>query len=254
MSQEQMAMPATALVLAGGFGTRLRQVLPHMPKVLAPVAGRPFLDYVLTYLANQGILRVVLCTGYLAEQVEVFAGEGRRWNLEVSYSRETVPLGTAGALKQASRSQEGSFIALNGDTLFLADLKALWEAHRINHMLATVALLPVPDGRGRGCVTVDKRVTTGNYRKILSFDEKPGQPQPALINAGVYVLEPEALAGVLPDQPVSIERQVFPRLAAAGKLGGAIQSAYFTDIGTPESLADFEKDLANDAIPDLNMV
>lgn len=241
-------MPATALVLAGGFGTRLRQVLPDLPKVLAPVAGRPFLDYVLTYLSNQGIIRAIICTGYLAEQVEAFADEGKRWDLKIDYSRESVPLGTAGALKQASRDLEGPFIALNGDTLFQADLKALWEAHLHLRALATVALLPVPDNIGRGCVILDAN------GKILSFDEKPEQSQPAVINAGVYILEHEALAGVSLGRALSLERQVFPELAAAGKLGGLIQQGYFTDIGTPESLENFEKDIKNGTIPDLKMV
>lgn len=234
----QLAKPVTAIVLAGGLGTRLRRAVGDRPKVLAPAAGRPFLDYVLAYLAGQGIEKVILSLGYLADQVLAFAADGRRWGLEIGYSIEDSPLGTGGALRLAARGLQTPFFALNGDTLFLVDLETLWRAHRAAQATATIALLPVDEGGERGCVVVD------SSGKILSFSEKPAGGGPALVNGGVYLLEPTALAEIPEGRPVSIEREIFPRLAAAGCLFGQVLPAYFADIGTPRSLAAFEADVA----------
>jgi NDP-sugar pyrophosphorylase family protein len=241
ISPSQPAMPEVALVLVGGLGTRLRPVVTGIPKALAPVAGKPFLHYLLTELASQGIQRVILCVGYMAEAVRTYARGGHAWGLEVDYSEERVALGTAGALRQASDGMRRAFFALNGDTLFRVDLAALWAQHMRVGGLATIALLRVAE---------DAAAARGSVRlspagRILAFDEKPGlQPsQPTWINGGVYVIEPQALADVPPRQAVSIERDVFPRLAAQGALAGCEQQAYFADIGTPDSLAAFERDV-----------
>jgi NDP-sugar pyrophosphorylase family protein len=237
----QRYVPTTALVLAGGLGTRLRAVLADRPKSLAPAAGKPFLHYVLDYLRQQGLQRVILCVGYLAGQVRDFARDGQDWGLKVTYSLEQTALGTGGALRQASAGLNEPFFALNGDTLFNVDLCALWEQHARVGGLATVALLRLTDGSARGCV----RLAEDGH--ILTFNEKPaqaqGKPLPALVNGGIYVLEPPALAEIQPGQAASIERDVFPRLASRRQLAGQEQSAYFADIGTPDSLAAFERDV-----------
>lgn len=246
-------MPATAVILAGGLGTRLQPVVKDRPKVLAPVLGKPFLDYVLAYLAHQGMQRVVLSLGYLAGQVKDFAGDGQRWGLDIHFSEEQTPLGTGGALRQASHGLKEAFFALNGDTLFLADLSKMWLAHLRAQATATVALLPVDDAQERGCVTL------AEGGKIIAFNEKPFAGQAShsnltLVNAGVYVLEPAALASIPPGQPASLERQIFPQLAAQGKMAGDIQTAYFIDIGTPDSLAAFEQDVRSGSIPVLREI
>jgi D-glycero-alpha-D-manno-heptose 1-phosphate guanylyltransferase len=244
MSQDflqQRSMPTLALVLVGGLGTRLRAVLADRPKSLALAAGKPFLHYVLDHLKRQGVRRVILCVGYLADQVRDFARDGQDWGLEVAYSLEQTALGTGGALRQASVSLDEAFFALNGDTLFRVDLCALWELHVRVGGLATISLLRTVDGSARGCV----RLAEDGH--ILAFNEKPakshGSPLPALVNGGVYVLEPQALAIIRPGQSASIERDVFPHLAAYRQLAGLEQNAYFADIGTPESLSTFERDV-----------
>jgi NDP-sugar pyrophosphorylase family protein len=240
-SSERKPMPKTALVLAGGLGTRLRPVLADRPKSLAPAAGRPFLYYVLEALSCQGIRHMTLCVGYLASQVQDYARDGQQWGLEISYSLEQAPLGTAGALRQASADLGEAFFALNGDTLFCADLAELWEHHLRVNSLATVALLRLAGNAAaglRGCV----RLSPDGH--ILSFDEKPALVGGSvLVNGGVYCIEPQALAEVPTGRAVSIEREVFPRLAERGVLAGLVQQAYFADIGTPESLAAFERDV-----------
>ncbi len=253
-------MPQTAIVLAGGFGTRLRQAVSGQPKVLAPAAGRPFLDYLMAYLARQGICHVILSTGYLAEQIRAFAGDGSRWGFEVTYSEEREPLGTGGALRLASETLDSErFFALNGDTLFQVDLSRLWKAHHKFQCAATLALRRVrcAEWLERGFVTLAKD------GRILSFDEKPGSiqgtsperfaldrsplqgtaPHTVLMNGGVYVLEKAALYSVRLGTKASLELDVFPRLAQSGQISGIVQEGYFTDIGTPESLETFEHDI-----------
>jgi NDP-sugar pyrophosphorylase family protein len=250
-------MPTTAILLAGGLGTRLRAVIADQPKVLAPVAGRPFLDYLLAHLAEQGITHVILSTGYMGEQVRAFAQEGKRWGLQIDYAQESKPLGTGGALSDASASIEAPFFALNGDTLFMVNLNALWLAHQDLNVWGTIALRSIPANtpgwQSRGCVRLVGQDHTSTIQMdsglIQTFAEKPTSAPAAtlgdkvLVNGGVYVLEKSALADISPGQQVSIERQVFPKLIAQDMLAGQIQQGYFADIGTPESLAVFGQDV-----------
>jgi NDP-sugar pyrophosphorylase family protein len=252
-------MPRQAVVLAGGKGARLQAAVSDRPKVLAPASGRPFLDYLMRFLASEGLSDIILATGYMADQVAEFAGDGDRWGLRVHYSREKRPLGTGGALRQAcQRYGLREFFALNGDTLFLLNLREMWQRHlRLQQkpaVKATIALRPIHPAEAveRGCVRLS------NDGRIVLFDEKPasrmhlsdGQATPGhglLSNAGVYILQQSALAQVMPGQKVSLERQVFPQFAERGRLAGFVSDGYFADIGTPESLARFEQDVAANA-------
>lgn len=247
--------PTTAVILAGGLGTRLRAALTDRPKVLAPVAGRPFLDYVLDYLAGQAIRKAILSVGYLAGQVREYAGDGQRWGLDLSYAYEETPLGTGGGIKLASQGFERPFFAFNGDTLFQVELAELWQCFLRLDTEAAISLRKVPAGSleqaARGAVRLLHG--KGRCRKIVDFMEKPigenqaeplqGEEAEAWTNGGIYVLTPQALGGVPLDRMVSIEREVFPALAASGRLSGCQQNGYFIDIGTPESLAAFEQDV-----------
>ena len=236
-------MPTTAVVLAGGLGTRLRSVLSDRPKVLALVDGRPFLWYLLRYLAIQGIEHVVLCTGYLGDQVRAFAKDGYQWGLKISYSHESSPLGTGGALRQASEQITGPFFSLNGDTVFMSGLQKLWHTHFTRHATATLALLRVREVKSRGSVTID------DAGSILHFHEKPSSSETALVNTGFYVLTREALASIPPGQPASLECEIFPLLAKQRSLQGDIETGYFADIGTPEALVLFEQDVLAGIVP-----
>jgi len=227
----------TAIILAGGLGTRLRSVIPDQPKVLAPVAGQPFLHYVLSYLKRQGINEVILSVGHLAEKVREVVGYGTRWGLSVRYVFEQTPLGTGGALRLASQDIKQPFVALNGDTLFQIDLDLFQQEFEKLGVPAALALKRVTQGEARGCVILsDQGIVEG-------FTEKPVGIGSALVNGGVYLLREESLSGIEFGQPVSLERQVFPELASQGLLAGFPHEAYFIDIGTPESLAAFERDV-----------
>jgi D-glycero-alpha-D-manno-heptose 1-phosphate guanylyltransferase len=191
-------MPEEAIVLAGGFGTRLRAVVRDVPKPLAPIAGRPFLAWLLESLARSGLRRAVLATGHLAEQVEQAFGT-RFAGLDIAYSREDTPLGTGGATWQALRLTRGErVLVLNGDTWFGIDHQVLAAAAPAADV--AMALRPVPDRARYGSVELaDGRVTR--------FLEK-GATGPGLINAGVYVLRRDLVARLPRDGGFALEREV----------------------------------------------
>lgn len=227
------------MVLCGGLGTRLRPAVADRPKVLAPVDGTPFLDYVLRYLRREGARDVVLSVGYRAGMVRDFAGDGSRWNLHLRYAEEPEPLGTGGALRFAAHECDlsDSFLALNGDTFFDGALSRLARFHRENEARASIALTRIEQADRYGTVeTNDEQAITAFREK----DESAGVP--AWINAGVYVLAPELLADVPPGEVVSLERDVFPRYVSdegsGGLFGCRFPNATFLDIGTPE---DYER-------------
>ena len=219
----------TAAILAGGLGTRLRSVVADRPKVLAPVAGRRFLAYLLDQLADAGFERAVICTGYLGEQVSEAFGEHWR-KLRLHYSQETEPLGTAGALRLALDAIDtDQVLVLNGDSFCDVDLTGMAEFHRMRQARATIALADVPDISRYGAVQL------GVAGAVGGFTEK-GSVGPGLINAGVYLLERRLIESVPSGSFVSIERDCFPDWVGKG-LFGFHGGNRFLDIGTPESFA-----------------
>lgn len=221
---------ATAILLAGGLGTRLRGVVSDRPKVLAPVAGRPFLAWLLEQVAAAGLRRAVLCTGYLAPQVEATFG-ARFGDLALTYSCEREPLGTAGALRHAlAHLGPGPFLVLNGDSCCATPLAPLWEHHLLRGARATLLATLVPDGARFGRVECD---ATG---RVTGFVEKDGRHAPAWINAGVAVVARGVLERIPAGRPVSLEGEVWPALIGDGLLA-LRRVAPFVDIGTPDDFA-----------------
>lgn len=217
-----------AVVLVGGEGTRLRPLTETIPKPLIPLVDRPFLDHLLDHLAQHGVDEALLSSPYLEDAFRPFL-DGRRGEPRVTWIREPSPLGTGGAVANAARDQDEAYLVLNGDVLTDLDLTALIAHHRGRHATATITVSAVEDARPFGLVLVDRD------HRVLEFREKPADPVPGLVNAGTYVLEPEALVGVASDRAVSIEREVFPALIAAGRLvSGFVSEAYWMDLGTPE--------------------
>ena len=232
----------TGAILAGGFGTRLRPVLSATPKVLAPVGGRPFLTYLLDQLIAAGVRRVVLCTGYLAEQVQSTLGQ-RYGELELVYSRESEPVGTAGALRLALPCLNSDpVLVMNGDSWCDLDLPAFLSWHRQKEAIASLGLVHLPDTARFGRVSFD-----GNGG-ILSFGEKASAGA-GWINAGVYLLSQSLLQTIPAQRSVSMEYEIFPRLIGNGLFGYA-EGNRFLDIGTPESYAEAENVLLANSAPD----
>ncbi|HEX2836224.1 MAG TPA: sugar phosphate nucleotidyltransferase [Thermoanaerobaculia bacterium] len=222
--------PNEAIVLAGGEGTRLRSVLPDTPKVLAPIGGRPFLHLLFDRLAAQGITSIVLATGYAAELVESIAGDWRG-PMTIAFSRELEPLGTGGAISQAFGRIAGERAWIfNGDSFCDVDLPAIADAASAAPKDAWLTAIHVDDASRYGTLQL-------NGDRIEAYLEKTGRSEPNWISAGIYIL-PRA---VLPASgSYSIERELFPQLAAGGRMRAARAAGRFIDIGTPESFASAE--------------
>ncbi|MES2884328.1 MAG: nucleotidyltransferase family protein [Pseudomonadota bacterium] len=218
-----------AVVLAGGFGTRLASVVSDVPKPMAPVAGRPFLERLLDRLIAQGITRVVLAVGHKREVIQNHFGS-RYHKLEVLYSIEAKPLGTGGALRQAfEEAGLQRAIALNGDTYCTADLTALSAAHAQAGCAASLTLVPVDDAGRYGAVELD------GAGRIAAFHEKNPTALPGLINAGIYALERRVFELAPSVQQFSFEQAVLQAHAAtAGFAGHVAEGALFIDIGVPD--------------------
>jgi NDP-sugar pyrophosphorylase family protein len=220
----------SAAILAGGLGTRLRPVVADRPKVLAEVAGRPFITYLLDQLVSAGLREAVLLTGYRGDQVMEALGERYR-GLRLRYSQEEAPLGTGGALRAGLDYLRGEdVLLLNGDSFCDLDLPALGRFHACRGSGVTLALARVLDTSRYG------RVRLGMVDQVIDFEEKRHSDGPGWVNAGVYLLS-RRLVEALPDRPTSLERDVLPRWVAAGKVFGYRQEGPLLDIGTPESYA-----------------
>lgn len=219
-----------ALILVGGEGTRLRPLTSSLPKPVVPLAGQPFLSYMLEWLRSHGVDDVVLSCGFRADGVRAVLGNGTALGLRLRYVEEPEPLGTGGALKFAEALLEERFLMLNGDVLTDIDLSAQLVRHESQGARGTLALMPVTDPSAYGLVRLEEDGA------VRGFVEKPSPDQidTNLVNAGVYILE----RSVLSDMPAagtnfSIERDVFPNLVGHGLYGLPAFDAYWMDIGTP---------------------
>lgn len=220
-------------VLAGGLGTRLLPVVSDRPKALAEIHGRPFLAYLLDRLANAGSSRVVLCTGHLGEQIEKAFGKRYR-KLQISYSRETRPLGTGGALRLAlPYLLSDPVLVMNGDSFCATDLSSFWDWHCRHGSQATMLLVEVPNTKRYGSVKINADGA------VTEFVEKK-HDGPGLINAGVYLLSRQLIDSIAEGTVVSLEHDIFPALMSHG-LYGYQERGRFLDIGTPEDFAAAEE-------------
>ncbi|GIK76938.1 MAG: hypothetical protein BroJett022_06280 [Actinomycetes bacterium] len=222
-----------ALILVGGHGTRLRPVTLTVPKPVIPLVDRPFLRYMIDWLARHGVDDVVMACGFRTDDIRDVLGDGGPDGPRLRYVEEPEPRGTAGAIKFAEDLLDDTFFALNGDVLTDLDLTALWQRHESSGARATLALYPVADPTAYGLV---RRTPDG---EITGFLEKP---DPADIDtdevsAGAYVLEKEILELVPGGVDFSIERSVFPGLVGKGLYSRRLEG-YWMDIGTPERYLD----------------
>lgn len=217
-----------ALILCGGFGTRLRGVVDDAPKAMAPIRGTPFLEILIHVLARKGVRELVLATGYKAEQIERHFGSGTRWGVSIAYSHETTPLGTGGAIKQAESLLAERFLVLNGDTFAEFDLPAMTSLFDARAAQLVMALKTVTDVARYGAVLLDAE------QRVSAFVEKGGSAGGGYINAGIYLIDRALLAEIAPGQPVSLEKDVMPGVLARKQLFACEMPGAFIDIGVPE--------------------
>jgi mannose-1-phosphate guanylyltransferase len=226
--------PLEAILLVGGQGTRLRPLTASVPKPLLPTAGVPFLAHQLAWAAAAQIERVVLATAYQAEMFAEAFGDGSAFGLELDYVYEQQPLGTGGGIRNAlaklRSGPDDPVVVLNGDVLSGHDLQAQLGLHTKSGAAVTLHLVEVPDVRRFGCVPTDAD------GRVTAFLEKTPRPAGGQINAGCYIFTRRYIDQMPADRVLSVEREIFPSLLAAGQLMmGYNDSAYFLDVGTPET-------------------
>jgi len=225
---EHSAFPTVA-ILAGGFGTRLGKLAQGLPKPMIAINGRPYLERVIESFARCGLRDIVLLTGYRAEVIEEHFRDGKKFGVNIAYSRETEPLGTGGAIREARAHLGERFVMTYGDVLRYFDYDRFVTAH---------------DGP---CLAVYPRRTIGNADvdgdRIIRFDKRA--PELPYIDAG-FSLMPSSVIDLLPPSgPCSFEETIFPLLAAERRLAAEIVDRNFFDIGTPEELARTSSELAD---------
>lgn len=221
-----------ALILAGGFGSRLMPVINDRPKVMAPVNGKPFLEILISYLKKQDVTDIVLALGYLSGHIRNYFGTGKSLGVSISYSTENMPLGTGGAIKNASPYLKKTFIVQNGDTFIPMDYKKLTEFHTELQSDITIGITKSSHIAERGLVKVNGK------NKIISFSEvtDKSKDKDSYTNMGIYIMNKNILSLIPSDEKVSLEKETFPAALKAHKaLYGFIHPSDYTDIGTPEN-------------------
>ncbi|MDR3235979.1 MAG: nucleotidyltransferase family protein [Prevotellaceae bacterium] len=229
-------MRKEAIILAGGFGTRLQHVLHDLPKPMASIGNKPFLSYLFDYLLQYDYTHVVLSTGYLHEKIENYFHNTYK-NLQLAYAHETEPLGTGGAIAfSLSKCLSNDILILNGDTFFKINLFSFYSFHQNNNSLLTIALRQVKDVSRYGSVEID------NQRKIISFKEKEAATGNGLINGGVYLLNKKLLQNI-PQSKFSFEKDILEKFYKEQSFYGYPFSDYFIDIGIPDDYEKAQKEL-----------
>jgi mannose-1-phosphate guanylyltransferase len=230
-----------AVVLVGGFGTRLRPLTTTTPKQMLPVIDRPLLEHVIAGLGRHGVDEVTLSLGYREDVFREAYPDATCAGVALKYAVEPEPLDTAGAVRFAAEAAgiDETFIVINGDVFTDLDVSAVWRRHHEVGAEGTIALTPVDDPSRYGVVTTDPD------GRVLGFVEKPpvGEAPTNWINAGTYVLEPSVLARIDPGRRVSIERETFPAIVADGGLWAVQSDAYWVDAGTPHTYLQIQLDL-----------
>ncbi len=234
-----------AVVLVGGKGTRLRPLTLSAPKPMLPTAGVPFLAHLLSRIRAAGVRRVVLGTSYLAETFSEHFGDGSKLGLEIVYVVEDQPLGTGGGIRNvADHLTTDDVLVFNGDVLAGTDLQAVVGTHRETSADVTLHLVRVQDPRAYGCVPTD------DDGRVLEFLEKTEDPPTDQINAGCYVFRRSVIDSIPTGRAVSVERETFPGLLAAGsRVSGHVDNAYWRDMGTPADLVHGSADLVRGVAP-----
>lgn len=231
---------AVAILLVGGFGTRLMPLTKNTPKPMLTVAGVPVTEHQIAMAKAAGISEIVLATSYLSDVFIPYFGDGSKWGIKIKYAVEKEPLGTGGAIRNAAQLLDSneSVVILNGDVLSSHDLGEQIRQHEANDADVTLHLTEVQDARAFGCVPTDSN------GRVTAFLEKMENPVTNQINAGCYVFNPRVVSTIPLNTVVSVERETFPELVASGaKVFGYVENAYWLDIGTPRALLKASMDI-----------
>ena len=212
---------------------------------MVPLRNRPFMGYMLDFLRSGELEGAVLSLGYLPDPIQEYLAKCDLEGFSVDYAVENRPMGTAGGIKNAEKYlDEGPIVVVNGDVLCGMDFRAALEQHQNSDALATITLTSVEDPTAYGLVEVDHDMLVHRFIEKPAYDEVTTN----LVNAGVYVLEPEVLGMIPAGREVSIEREIFPEIQASGRLRAYVSSSYWNDIGTPRSYLAASHDVLSGAV------
>ncbi len=228
--------PSKAIILAGGKGTRMKPMTNFLPKPMLRIHDKPILEHNIELLKRHGIKDIIISIGHKGDKIKEYLGDGTQLEVNITYVEESAPMGTGGPLNLLKGKINNTFVLLNGDELKDIDIEDMFMFHRKNKGIATIALTTVEDPSKYG-------VAVMNGNKIMTFIEKPSKKQipSKLINAGLYILEPEVLK-IVPEGFSMIENDVFPKLASNEQLLGYVFSGQWFDTGTPDRFSQAERE------------
>ncbi|MBP7652786.1 nucleotidyltransferase family protein [Candidatus Dependentiae bacterium] len=216
-----------AIILVGGAGTRLRSVVNEIPKPMADVKGKPFLEYLLLQLKHWGITDIILSSGYKSEIIKTYFNDGKKQGINIEYSEETEPLGTGGALKQAEHLiKTDSFILMNGDSYFNVNIEKILKWKNDYDCFGILSLFRIQNAERYGSVVLDKD------NRIIEFSEKAKNKDEQYINGGIYLFN-KKITDFIPEKKCSLENDILPELVKLHKFYGLVFNDFFIDIGIP---------------------
>jgi NDP-sugar pyrophosphorylase family protein len=221
-----------AIILAGGIGSRLGNIVKDTPKPFLKVNGNPFILKIVERLVSQGIKDIIFCLGYKPQKIIDFFGDGSRWGIKVSYVIEDKLMGTAGAIRGTYKKiSKSSVIVLNGDSFCYFDIPNLFKKHRLNNADATLSVIRTDKVEKYGLILFNKNM------KINEFIEKPKENKKKInyINAGVYIIKKNLIKKIDNTKPVSLEKDFFPKILNRNLQVFILKNKKFIDIGTPNS-------------------
>lgn len=233
-----------AVLLVGGQGTRMRPLTYDVPKPLLPVAGVPYLEQLIYYLKRFGITEIILTACYLSDQIKVFCAREQEFGMSLKYVIETSPLGTGGAVANVRNLLDGPFFVFNGDILTDFNLSELRSFHQERKGKISLALVEVEDPSRFGVADLRSNGAIARFVEKPKKEEAPSR----YINAGVYLIDPSVLSLVPEGAACSIERELFPKVAARGGLFGKVFTGYWLDMGTPEDYLKAHRDFLDHKI------
>jgi len=239
-----------AIILSGGWGTRLRPLTCSIPKTLIPIVNKPVIERLILLLKSAGVNEIVLAVSVMADSIKNYFQDGNQLGVKIHYTNEEKPMGTAGALKLAEYYlKDENFFMLNGDEILNFNFNEMLKFHEKSGGIGTIGSQDVKDPSRYGVLIVDE--SNNKIHKFLEKEEyqpPEGKPVPMPVNAGVYILEPEVFSYIEPNTKVSIEKDVFPKLAQDSKLFNYSINGIWRDIGKPKDLLEGNFQLMNSLI------
>lgn len=233
------------VILAGGFGTRLEKVVKDVPKPMVLIAGKPFLEHQINFLKDQGLEELILAVHHQSEIIKSYFGRGGRFGVNITYSEEDIPLGTAGAIKLTEKYVNNPFFVLNGDSYSDVNLFEFLDFHKSGNSMGSILLTKVKDASPYGSVLMQEN-------QIIEFAEKDSTKR-GLVNSGIYLFEPQIFNQIPSRRKISLEEEVLPELSKKGELRGYFHGGYFMDIGRPETYNQLRRDFLEKLQSDENI-